>query len=234
MLRLKLQYFWHLMRRVDSLEKTLMLGGIGGGVERDDRGWDGWMASPTQWRWVWVNSGSWWWIGRPGVLRFMGLQRVGHDWATEVNWTDGWISKKNQVYNCYFRLKLINSICFHLCILRVGHISCGSLSLSRVQLFATPWTLACQAPMSMEFSRQEYWSGLLFPSPGDLPNWRIKPGSPALQADSLPPESPGKPWSMYVGYNGKQHCSWPCCFLVGERDKWDKCFKITRGFCEST
>ena len=57
------------------------------GGEGDDRGWDGWMASPTQWTWVWVDSGSWWWTGRPGVLRFMGLQRVGHDWATELNWT---------------------------------------------------------------------------------------------------------------------------------------------------
>ena len=56
------------------------------GGERDNRGWDGWMVSPTQWTWIWVNSGSWWWTGRPGVLRFMGLQRVGHDWATELNW----------------------------------------------------------------------------------------------------------------------------------------------------
>ena len=55
------------------------------GGEEDDRGWDGWMASPTQWTWVWVDSGSWWWTGRPGVLRFMGSQRVGHDWATELN-----------------------------------------------------------------------------------------------------------------------------------------------------
>ena len=59
-----------------------MVGGEGG-----DRRWDGWMASPTQWTWVWVNSGSWWWTGRPGMLRFMGLQRAGHDWATELNWT---------------------------------------------------------------------------------------------------------------------------------------------------
>ena len=51
------------------------------------RGWDGWMASPTQWTWVWVDSGNWCWTGRPGVLWFMGLQRVGHDWATELNWT---------------------------------------------------------------------------------------------------------------------------------------------------
>ena len=61
--------------------------GLGAGGEGDDRGWDGWMASLTGWTWVWVNSGSWWWTGRPGVLRFMGLQRVGHDWATELNWT---------------------------------------------------------------------------------------------------------------------------------------------------
>ena len=87
MLKLKLQYFGHLMWRVDSLEKTLMLGGIGGRRRRDDRRWDGWMASPTQWTWVWVNSGSWWWTWRPGVLRFMGLQRVGHDWATDLIWS---------------------------------------------------------------------------------------------------------------------------------------------------
>ena len=58
------------------------------GGEGDDRGWDGWMASPTQWTWVWVNSGIWWWTGRPGVLQSMGLQRAGHDWVTELNWTE--------------------------------------------------------------------------------------------------------------------------------------------------
>ena len=87
-LKLKLQYFGHLMRRVDSLEKTLMLGGIGARGEGDDRRWDDWKASPTQWTWVWVNSGSWWWTGMPGVLRFMGLQRIGHDWVTELNWSE--------------------------------------------------------------------------------------------------------------------------------------------------
>ena len=60
--------------------------GLGAGGEGDDRGWDGWMASPTGWMWVWVNSGSWWWTRRPGVLQFMGSQRVRHDWATELNW----------------------------------------------------------------------------------------------------------------------------------------------------
>ena len=62
--------------------------GLGAGGEGDDRGWDGWMASLPRWTWVWVNSGSWWWTGRLGVLRFMGSQRVGHDWATELNWTE--------------------------------------------------------------------------------------------------------------------------------------------------
>ena len=85
-LKLKLQYFGHLMGRVDSFEKTLMLGKIEGRRKGDDRGWDGWMASPTQWTWVWVNSGSWWWTGRPGMLRFMRSQWVGHDWVTELNW----------------------------------------------------------------------------------------------------------------------------------------------------
>ena len=78
MLKLKLQYFGHLMQSVDSLEKTLMLGGIGGRRRRGQQ----------RMRWVWVNSGSWWWTGRPGVLWFMGSQRVGHDWVTELNWTE--------------------------------------------------------------------------------------------------------------------------------------------------
>ena len=84
MLELKLQYFGHLMQRADSFEKTWCWERLRAGGEGDGRGWDGWMASPTQWTWVWVNSGSWWWTGRPGVLRFMGSQRVGHDWATEL------------------------------------------------------------------------------------------------------------------------------------------------------
>ena len=69
------------------------------GGEGASRGWGGWMASPTQWTWVWVNSGSWWWIGRPGELQFMGLQRVGHDWATELNWTES-------LFSCYLDFKL--------------------------------------------------------------------------------------------------------------------------------
>ena len=82
----KLQYFGHLTWRTDSLEKTLMLGKMKAGREEVNRGWDGWIASPTGWTWVWVSSRSWWWRGKPGMLQSMGSQRVGHDWATELNW----------------------------------------------------------------------------------------------------------------------------------------------------
>ena len=80
---LKLQYFGHLMWRVDSFEKTLMLGKIEGKRRRANRGWDGWMASLTQWTWVWVNSRRWWRTRKSGMLQSMGSQRVGHDLATE-------------------------------------------------------------------------------------------------------------------------------------------------------
>ena len=85
-LKLQLQYFGHLMRRADSLKRPWCWERLKVGGEGDDRGWDGWMVSPTQWTWVWVDSGSWWWTGRPGMLQSMGSQRVGHDWATELNW----------------------------------------------------------------------------------------------------------------------------------------------------
>ena len=88
MLKLKLQYFGHLMQRADSWEKTLMLGGIGGRRRRGRQRWDGWMASPTRWTWLWTSSRSWWWTGNPGVLLSMGLQIVGHNWATALHWTE--------------------------------------------------------------------------------------------------------------------------------------------------
>ena len=66
------------------------------GGEGDDRGWDGWMASPTRWMWVRVNSGSWWWTGRSGMLQFMGSQRVRQDWATELNWTELFCTLRNK------------------------------------------------------------------------------------------------------------------------------------------
>ena len=84
MLKVKLQYFGHSWEELTHWKRLWCWEGLGARGEGDDRGWDGWMASLTQWTWVSVNSGSWWWTGRPGVLRFMWLQRVGHDWATEL------------------------------------------------------------------------------------------------------------------------------------------------------
>ena len=75
--------------------------GLGAGGEGDDRGWDGWMASLTWWTWVWMNSRSWWWTWRPGVLWFLGSQRVGHDWATELNWIN--------LLSTYFKSQIISA-----------------------------------------------------------------------------------------------------------------------------
>ena len=86
MLKLKLQYFGHIMWRVTHWKRHWCWERLRAGEEGDNRGWDGWMASPTQWTWVWVNSRSWWWRGRPGMLPFIGLQRVRHNWATELKW----------------------------------------------------------------------------------------------------------------------------------------------------
>ena len=83
MLKLKLQYFGHLMQRANSLEKTLMLGKTEGRRKGDERRQDGWTASLTQWTWIWVNSGRQWWTGKSGVLQSMGSQRVGHNLETE-------------------------------------------------------------------------------------------------------------------------------------------------------
>ena len=82
--KLKLQYFGHVMRRTDSLEKTLMLGKIEGRRRRGQHRMRWLDGIPTQWTWVWVSSGSWWWTGKPGVLQPMGSERVGHDWVTEL------------------------------------------------------------------------------------------------------------------------------------------------------
>ena len=84
MLKLKLQYFGHLMKELTHLKRPWYWERLKVGGEGDDRGWDGWMASPTQWTWVWVNSGSWQWTGKPGMLQSMGLQIVGHNWVTEL------------------------------------------------------------------------------------------------------------------------------------------------------
>ena len=86
MLKLKLQSLATSYKKLTHWKRLWCWEGLGAGGKGDDRGWDSWMASPTWWTWVWVNSGRWWWTGRAGVLLFMGLQRVWHNWTTELNW----------------------------------------------------------------------------------------------------------------------------------------------------
>ena len=93
MLKLKLQYFGHWCEELTHLKRPwcwerLKVAGVG-----DYRGWDGWMASPTQWKCVWIISRSWWWTGRPGMLQSIGSQSVGYNWATELNWTHSFKKK---------------------------------------------------------------------------------------------------------------------------------------------
>ena len=98
MLKLKLQYFGHLMRRVNSLEKTLMLGGIGGRRRRGRQRMRYLDGIITQWTWVWVNSGSWWWTGRPGVLQFMGLQT---EYSTKNFYLNLFFQTINNLKGCF-------------------------------------------------------------------------------------------------------------------------------------
>ena len=181
------------------------------GGEGDDRGWDGWMASPPKWTWTLANSERWWGTGKPGVLQSMRLQRVGHNLVIEQQQPCG-IGKSyfsNQGWNLNLflwkrsnhwttrevplpqqRKALLSHIPFQgprdpllvaegkgqtsprvcVCVCMLSCFCC-------VQLFATLWTVARQAPLSMRFSRQEYWSGLLCPPSGDLPDWGIEPVS---------------------------------------------------------
>ena len=98
-LKLKLQYLATWCEELTRLKRPWCWERLWAGGEGDDIGWDCWMASPTQWTWVWVNSGSWWWTGRPGVLQSMGSQRVGQDGATELNWTELYSQKK--IKHCF-------------------------------------------------------------------------------------------------------------------------------------
>jgi len=88
MLKLKLQYLATWCKELTHWRKPWYWERLKAGGEGDNRGWDGWMVPLTRWTWVWASTGSWWWTGRPGVLQSMGLQRVRHDWATELNWTE--------------------------------------------------------------------------------------------------------------------------------------------------
>ena len=146
--------------------------------------------------WVWVNSGNWWWTGRPGVLRFMGSQRVGHDWATELNWTDRIhvslllilkylkFDKIVFIKNFLFlRYSWLITLCKFPQYSKVIQILCYAKSLQSCLTLLTPSIVAHLAPLSMGFSRQGYWSGLPCPPPGDLSDSGIELASlmsPAL------------------------------------------------------
>ena len=190
-------------------------------------GWDGWMASPTWWTRVWVNSGSWWWTGRPGVLQFMESQRVGHDWATELNWPNNYNlnirkinigvtrrtwreTSKNSLTVCFqICVSILNRMFSNCCFLEVSYIeNCWvspENSLIRVQL-CNP--MDCSPPGSSVYGifQARILGRLPFPPPEDLPDPGIEPMSPVLQTDSLPLELSGKPNNMAV-YN--QVDGWP-------------------------
>ena len=110
MLKLKLNTLATWCEELTHWKRPWCWEGLGTGGEGADRGWDGWMASPTQWTWVWVDSRSWWWTGRPGVLQFMRLQTVGHDWATELTDAKKFPKKKIKKKKRNFLSTVIDSL----------------------------------------------------------------------------------------------------------------------------
>ena len=153
------------------------------------------MASLTQWTWVWVNSGCWWWTGRPGVLRFMVSQRVRHDWAAELNWlkfhskvkvTQSWPTLCNPMdYTVHgiLQARVLEWVAFPFS--RGSPQSRDQTQVSCIAAgFPTSWATR---------EVQEHRIGEPIPSPAGLPDPGIEPGFPALQADSLPTELPRKP-----------------------------------------
>ena len=167
MLKLKLQYLATWWEELTHWKRPWCWERLKVGGEGDDRGWDGWMASPTQWTWVWVNSGSWWWTGKPGVLQSLGSQRVRHDWVTELNWKA--IKKLNTcrkrtkysfikfeslfLFFVYFVTSSSRSFCSKLC----GDLSSFQLNLRHPELWAFKIKSYYLLPHIFEDRLSYYW-----------------------------------------------------------------------------
>ena len=162
MLKLKLQYLATSCEELTHWKRLWCWEGLGAEREGDYRGWDGWMASRTRWTWVWVNSGRWWWIGRPGVLWFMGLQRVGHDWAAELNYPLTW----REGYHT-----ALQSIIFtlSLCHQEVHHVQKCNKSL--FDWWDGLWTF--ESVFSEYNSQKQLWKYLKVLSSFSLTSWLI-------------------------------------------------------------
>ena len=160
MLKLKLQYFGHLLWRTDSSVKALMLGKIEGRRRRGHRGWDYWTASPAQWTWVWASSGSWWWTGKPGMLQSTVSERVRHNWATELNW-----ARENLILKAYSGLESIYLISSWMFASQVQTKTAMQFTLSTLYFWLPGWDLAVPQLTGDQGTQP---NGLSFLGPG---NW---------------------------------------------------------------
>ena len=165
--------------------------GLGAGGEGANRWWDGWMASPTRWTWVWVNSRNWWWTGRPGLLQLMGSQRVGHDWATELNWTElssdfpYFLQFKSEFSNKEFMIRATGSSWYCFCWLYRASPSSTAKNISNLISVLTIWWCSCVESSLVLLEEGVYYdqwvllensARLCPPSFTARPNYPVTPG----------------------------------------------------------